>query len=373
VLFVFDVNETLLDLAALDQPFAELTGTPAARGEWFDLLIHTALTFTAADGYQDFAHLAGECLATVAQAHGRVASDEQRRAILSALRSLPAHPDVPGGLGRLRDAGHRLVALTNSPLATARAQLEHAGIADRFERVFSAEAANALKPAPAAYRLVIDALGSSRPMRSWLPRTTGTSHAPRPPGCAPRFSPVPATGPCPPPPRPPGRRPTSARWPQRSAPPETHRCGQRRSPRGQRDTGRPDASAQTLRVVPAGIEARIGQDQLRQRARNVRDLRDRSVSPPARATAQATRIRSLGWRSSSRGDCPPAGSRAPAAIRSPAHRTSPQPAGHRPASKPPSNPAPQPPTQTSSHAGPTTWVENASAPTGPATGSQHDH
>ncbi|HXR73890.1 haloacid dehalogenase type II [Actinocrinis sp.] len=159
MLFVFDVNETLLDLAALDQPFAELTGTPAARGEWFDLLIHTALTFTAADGYQDFAHLAGECLATVAQAHGRVASDEQRRAILSALRSLPAHPDVPGGLGRLRDAGHRLVALTNSPLATARAQLEHAGIADRFERVFSAEAANALKPAPAAYRLVIDALG----------------------------------------------------------------------------------------------------------------------------------------------------------------------------------------------------------------------
>lgn len=159
MLFVFDVNETLLDLAALDQPFAELTGTPAARGEWFDLLIHTALTLTAADSYRDFAQLAGECVAAVARAHGRAATDEQRHAILSVLRSLPAHPDVPGGLDRLRDAGHRLVALTNSPLATVRAQLAHAGLADRFEGVFSAEAANALKPAPAAYRLVTDALG----------------------------------------------------------------------------------------------------------------------------------------------------------------------------------------------------------------------
>jgi hypothetical protein len=37
-----------------------LTGTPAARGEWFYLLIHTALILTALDSYQDFAHLAGE-------------------------------------------------------------------------------------------------------------------------------------------------------------------------------------------------------------------------------------------------------------------------------------------------------------------------
>ncbi len=159
MLLVFDVNETLLDLAALDEPFLELTGTPAARREWFDLLIHTALTLTAADSYQDFARLAGECITAVAQAHGRAASDEQRHQIISVLRSLPAHPDVPGGLDRLREAGHRLVALTNSPLSTVRAQLEHAQLTDRFEQIFSADQAHALKPAPAAYRLVVDQLG----------------------------------------------------------------------------------------------------------------------------------------------------------------------------------------------------------------------
>jgi 2-haloacid dehalogenase len=159
VLFVFDVNETLLDLAALDGPFAELTGTPTARREWFDLLIHAALTLTAADTYRDFAELAGECVVAVARAHGRTVSDEQRRAVLGALRSLPAHQDVPGGLASLGKAGHRLVALTNSPLATVRAQLAHAELADLFDDIFSAEQVGALKPAPAAYRLVTDALG----------------------------------------------------------------------------------------------------------------------------------------------------------------------------------------------------------------------
>ena len=156
---VFDVNETLLDLTPLDEPLADLTGTPAARHEWFGLLIHTALAFTAADSYRDFAELADACISAVAQTHERVADESYRRAILALLRSLPAHPDVPDGLDRLRDGGHRLIALTNSPLATAHAQLEFAGIADRFEQIFAAGQSGALKPAPAAYRLVIDGLG----------------------------------------------------------------------------------------------------------------------------------------------------------------------------------------------------------------------
>ena len=157
MLLVFDVNETLLDLAALDEPFERLTGSPAARREWFDLLIHTALTVTASGGYRDFAELAGQCAAAVAQAHGRDADEAQRRAALAGLRALPAHPEVPAALERLRGARHRLVALTNSPPSTASAQLEHAGLIDSFEQVFSAEQAGALKPAPAAYRLVTGA------------------------------------------------------------------------------------------------------------------------------------------------------------------------------------------------------------------------
>jgi 2-haloacid dehalogenase len=154
---VFDVNETLLDLTAMDETFTDLTGDPDARREWFDLVIRTALTVTAAGSYRDFAEIAGTCAAAVLARHGHQPTDADRQAIGAALRALPAHPDVPGALHRLTTAGIRLVALTNSPLATAEAQLTHAGIRDRFDAVFSAEQAGALKPAPAAYRLVLDA------------------------------------------------------------------------------------------------------------------------------------------------------------------------------------------------------------------------
>ncbi len=35
----FDVNETLLDLSALDEPFQELFGRAALRPQWFALML----------------------------------------------------------------------------------------------------------------------------------------------------------------------------------------------------------------------------------------------------------------------------------------------------------------------------------------------
>jgi hypothetical protein len=40
----FDVNETLLDLGALDGPFAALLGSAALRPQWFQLMLQLAFT-----------------------------------------------------------------------------------------------------------------------------------------------------------------------------------------------------------------------------------------------------------------------------------------------------------------------------------------
>ena len=150
MLCVFDVNETLLDLAAMD----DLVGGPELRREWFGLAIHTVLTVTATGGYRDFAGIAGEAATEVAARHGRAVDLAK---IGAGLRSLPAHPDVEEGLSKLREAGHDVVALTNSPLATAEAQLQNSGLAKLFDRIFSAEQVGRLKPAPEPYRQVLDA------------------------------------------------------------------------------------------------------------------------------------------------------------------------------------------------------------------------
>jgi 2-haloacid dehalogenase len=150
MLCVFDVNETLLDLAAMD----DTVGGPELRREWFGLAIHTVLTITATGGYRDFAGIAGEAAMEVAARHGR---ELDLTKIGEGLRSLPAHPDVTEGLAKLHEAGHDVVALTNSPLATAEAQLRNSGLAAQFDRIFSAEQVGRLKPAPEPYRQVLKA------------------------------------------------------------------------------------------------------------------------------------------------------------------------------------------------------------------------
>jgi 2-haloacid dehalogenase len=62
-------------------------------------------------------------------------------------------------LDRLRTAGLRLAALTNSAVKVARDQLTHAGLADYFEQILSADMVRRLKPAPEPYRMAAERMG----------------------------------------------------------------------------------------------------------------------------------------------------------------------------------------------------------------------
>jgi 2-haloacid dehalogenase len=68
---VFDVNEMLLDLAALRAPFAAAFGDEAPLGEWFARLLHGSLVATVTDTYEDFASIGRRSLETVATRRGR--------------------------------------------------------------------------------------------------------------------------------------------------------------------------------------------------------------------------------------------------------------------------------------------------------------
>ena len=156
---VFDVNETLLDLRALDPLFQRAFGDAAVRQQWFSQFINNAFVATITDRYQPFGAIGAAALDMIAARRGRTLTVDDRSAILSGMRSLPAHVDVRPALERLRDAGVRLAALTNSTAEVAVAQLTHAGLADLFEKILSADAMRRLKPAPEAYRYAARELG----------------------------------------------------------------------------------------------------------------------------------------------------------------------------------------------------------------------
>jgi 2-haloacid dehalogenase len=156
---VFDVNETLLDLRALDAPFARVFGDASVRQVWFAQMIQSALVATVTNAYAEFGTIGGTALEMVAARRGIVLAAAERARILGGMRTLPPHPEVSEGLARLRGAGLRLAALTNSTLQVATDQLTHAGLADSFEQILSADMVRCLKPAPEPYRMAAERMG----------------------------------------------------------------------------------------------------------------------------------------------------------------------------------------------------------------------
>lgn len=156
---VFDVNETLLDLAPLDPVFESLLGDRALRQRWFSRMLHWSTVLTLTGDFQDFGVLAGACLDAVAAEQGKKLSDAQRGQVFSTIATLAPHPEVPDALARLREQGFSLIALTNSAQATVDAQFENAGLSGYFEHVLSVDPARCFKPHPDAYARVTDTLG----------------------------------------------------------------------------------------------------------------------------------------------------------------------------------------------------------------------
>src|SRR6516164_1766706 len=132
---VFDVNETLLDIKFLAPLFERVFGDAKVLREWFAELILYSEAITLSGPYTPFFALGQGVL------------------------KMPAHSDVPTGLKQLKDAGFRLVTLTNSPRDPEVSPLRHAGIDRWFERSFSIDRVRRFKPAPQVYHMVAAELG----------------------------------------------------------------------------------------------------------------------------------------------------------------------------------------------------------------------
>jgi 2-haloacid dehalogenase len=156
---VFDVNETLLDMSALDPHFQRVFGDATVRVEWFQTMLQSAFLTTITGPYKPFGDHFRAALAITALRRGLRVSPDDERAILAGVRTLPAHTDVRPALERLRSAGYRLAALTNSTKEVEDDQLRNAKLADLFEKALSADSGKRLKPAAEAYLNAAKELG----------------------------------------------------------------------------------------------------------------------------------------------------------------------------------------------------------------------
>ena len=148
----FDVNETLLDLSALDPLFERVLGHKSVRSLWFGQMLQLSFVGIITNDYVDFTTAQDAALRMVAKRRGTELSDEDAKEIVGGMRALPAHAEVRDALLKVGESGARICSLTNSPLGAAEAQLEFAGIRDCFDEVISADEVKRLKPAAEPYR-----------------------------------------------------------------------------------------------------------------------------------------------------------------------------------------------------------------------------
>lgn len=151
-IIVFDVNETLSDMAPMAERFADIGAPRSFAALWFASLLRDGFALTAAGGIEPFARLGEGGLRVLLAGTGlNRPADEAVRHVISGFAELGVHPDVPDGVRVLRQEGLRLVTLTNGSTSVADRLLTTAGLRGEFERLLSVEDAGAWKPAPAAY------------------------------------------------------------------------------------------------------------------------------------------------------------------------------------------------------------------------------
>ena len=156
---IFDVNETLIDVESMNPLFKRVFGDECVLREWFGQLILYSMTLTLSGLYKDFFSLGQGLFEMLGATHKVKVKPGDIEALKEGLLTMPAHADVKKGLEQLKDAGFRMVTLTNSPpIKGGKTPLENAGLADFFERQFSVEAARAYKPAQVLYHMVAQEL-----------------------------------------------------------------------------------------------------------------------------------------------------------------------------------------------------------------------
>ena len=158
-LIVFDVNETLLDLTTLEPTFERIFREKGALRLWFANFILYSSALTVAGCYVPFTDIGSAVMKMLADTRGITIEEADKKELIEKFSTMPPHPEVPGALQKLREAGFRLFTLTDNLPEVQTRQLEHAGIVDFFERRFSADGVKHHKPSRLAYAQVERSLG----------------------------------------------------------------------------------------------------------------------------------------------------------------------------------------------------------------------
>ena len=159
LVIAFDVMETLFPIAALEGRFTAAGLAPGTVRHWFERALRNGFALSAGGGHRPFGEVAVGALLDV---DGHRLSEAAARELVGAVAELEPRPEAATAIRLAREAGPRVVALTNGSAATTGTLLGRTGLDAHVERVISADEVGRWKPAPEPYLHAAEVCGVPR-------------------------------------------------------------------------------------------------------------------------------------------------------------------------------------------------------------------
>lgn len=112
--------------------------------------------------YADFWQITEDALVFASKSIKLDLTPDKRDQLMQAYLQLNAWPDVPAALQRLKEAGIRMVFLSNMTRKMLESNIRHAGLEGLFEQLLSTDQIRSYKPDPKAYAMGVKAVALKR-------------------------------------------------------------------------------------------------------------------------------------------------------------------------------------------------------------------
>jgi len=154
--YVFDAYGTLFDVHSAVSRYSQQVGDNPARVSevWRNKQLEYTWVRSGMNRYKDFWQLTADALDFALQSVPGTNKD-CRQALLDAYMELDCYDEVPSTLARLQQEGFKTAILSNGSYEMLSAAINHAGIAQELDDVFSVHDIGVFKTAPQTYEMVV--------------------------------------------------------------------------------------------------------------------------------------------------------------------------------------------------------------------------
>ena len=156
---VFDAYGTVFDFASAVARCGDIPEDKRAAltGLWRDKQLQYTWLRSLQDRYADFWQVTGDALDFTLDSLG-IAAPALRNRLMGLYETLPAFPEVPDTLRRLKQAGFATAILSNGSPTMLDAAVRSAGLHNLFDEVLSADAVRIFKTHPRLYEYCLEQL-----------------------------------------------------------------------------------------------------------------------------------------------------------------------------------------------------------------------